>query len=427
MRPSVKFVSLFVLCAAGATGVLLPRANAADPTDTCFARLPFGCNVVKSETVTGAALAAVSRRLGVPLKALSNTQLSVQGGAVRVNLLEAGTADEARRLHAAIAKTKDSPAFCLLNGRTVVEFCKADAATATKAAYELGLVPKPRRIVYRVTAQVATVRTADYMALNELFNLFRTLDLRSPGREAADRIASLSKGFTFGNALTLRARPGVDAASAYRITPAPAATQALADETIAYTFDAPPKVLEVPCVTLTADIACDATGRTPTTRTPAATLLAATPFWPVNDPEIAALARKITAGRSTPEAKVQALLAWLAPGLHLKSSGPTGSRWGVKKALEQGYGHCWDSSDCFVTLARAAGIPARQVAGWLYGTSGHVWAEVLVAGKGWQQVDPTGTGRLECGIYHIPYFTTESGELPILYVAMPRVEIVSAE
>ena len=99
----------------------------------------------------------------------------------------------------------------------------------------------------------------------------------------------------------------------------------------------------------------------------------------------------------------------------------------MKKVLKQRYGRCWDSSDCFVTLSRAAGVPARQVGGWLYGTSGHVWAEVLTDGKGWQQVDPTGGGRLDCGIYHIPYFTTETGDMPILYVSMPQIDILQTD
>jgi transglutaminase-like putative cysteine protease len=103
---------------------------------------------------------------------------------------------------------------------------------------------------------------------------------------------------------------------------------------------------------------------------------------------------------------------------------PDGSRWGTSKVLEQEFGQCWDFSDCFVTLARAAGVPSRQVAGWLYGSSGHVWAEFYREGQGWQQVDPTGGGKLRCGIYHIAYFTSEDGEMPILYVSMPKIESV---
>ena len=97
------------------------------------------------------------------------------------------------------------------------------------------------------------------------------------------------------------------------------------------------------------------------------------------------------------------------------------------KVLEQKFGHCWDFSDCFVTLARAAGLPSRQVAGWLYGASGHVWAEFHIEGKGWQQVDPTGGGELRCGIYHIAYFTSEDGGMPIMYVSMPKIEPVPGE
>jgi hypothetical protein len=42
-------------------------------------------------------------------------------------------------------------------------------------------------------------------------------------------------------------------------------------------------------------------------------------------------------------------------------------------------------------------------------------------------VDATGGGKLNCGIYHIPYFTSETGEMPILYVSMPRIEIVETK
>jgi len=51
-------------------------------------------------------------------------------------------------------------------------------------------------------------------------------------------------------------------------------------------------------------------------------------------------------------------------------------------------------------------------------------AEFYRQGRGRQQVDPTGGGALRCGIYHIPYFTSEDGEMPILYVSMPKIEAV---
>ena len=109
----------------------------------------------------------------------------------------------------------------------------------------------------------------------------------------------------------------------------------------------------------------------------------------------------------------------------MKHSYGVPSRYGVKPTLEQGFGRCWDFSDLFVTLCRAAGIPCRQVAGWLYGQSGHVWAEVLVEDKGWQQVDPS--AGMACGSDYIPWFTTETGAMPILYLSMPVIEPVDRE
>lgn len=55
-------------------------------------------------------------------------------------------------------------------------------------------------------------------------------------------------------------------------------------------------------------------------------------------------------------------------------------------------GDCSEFSDLFVTLARATGLPARSVSGWVVMSpermSFHAWAEVLIDGH-WVSVDPT--------------------------------------
>ena len=64
--------------------------------------------------------------------------------------------------------------------------------------------------------------------------------------------------------------------------------------------------------------------------------------------------------------------------------------------LRQGKGDCTEHTRLFVALARAAGIPAREVKGLVYATYGqggpglywHAWAEVKV-GEAWIAVDPT--------------------------------------
>jgi len=63
--------------------------------------------------------------------------------------------------------------------------------------------------------------------------------------------------------------------------------------------------------------------------------------------------------------------------------------------LDNRTGDCTEHSQLFVTLARAAGLPAREVSGFVYGgddqapsLGGHAWVEVLIDGQ-WIGMDPT--------------------------------------
>jgi len=77
-------------------------------------------------------------------------------------------------------------------------------------------------------------------------------------------------------------------------------------------------------------------------------------------------------------------------------------------------GYCEHYAAAFVFLMRAAGIPARVVGGYQGGeinpvdgflvvrqSDAHAWAEVWIAGRGWQRVDPTAAvapSRVEQGV-----------------------------
>lgn len=394
-------------------------------SDRCFEEMPFGCLLIRSDIIPKDQTDSIGRKLGAPLRRLSNNYLRIQGKPVQVNILEAATPTDAVRIHKTISAMKGHPAFCLIQDNKVIEFCNADVATAIKTSYELGFSPKPRKILYGLTAQISTINKADYLSFNELFNVFLNTNTKNPSQESINKIKTLSRDFIFGTSISLRKQP--NRSTSYEFTPSAVEITDMPPDQTSYSFKQIPNVLGIPFVTLSARITCDDTGMTPTDRKADKGLLSATSYWPVDDPQIQALAKKITSEKSTSEAKALAILEWLTPGKNIKSAGPTGSRWGVKKVLKQMYGNCWDSSDCFITLARAAGVPSRQIGGWLYGTGGHIWAEVLIEGKGWQQVDPTGGGKLSCGIYHIPYFTTESGEMPILYLSMPQIAILETE
>ena len=111
------------------------------------------------------------------------------------------------------------------------------------------------------------------------------------------------------------------------------------------------------------------------------------------------------------------ILAWLRS--RLRYGGPVGSRQGPVKALAAGQGRCWDYTDVFVTLCRQAGIPARQVAGWLAGTSGHIWAQVWL-GSAWFDVDPTCTW-LGVSEDYIPLALSEDGSMEFAYWGPPKI------
>ena len=89
--------------------------------------------------------------------------------------------------------------------------------------------------------------------------------------------------------------------------------------------------------------------------------------------------------------------------------------------LEQGYGFCWDRSDVFITICRAAGIPARQVLGWVPTMNAvHVWCEVHIDGEGWLPVDATAPW-LGVSADYLPFFLSEEGDLQIFYGSWPQI------
>ncbi len=408
-----------ICCSRGA-----PDQNALEDP---FADLPSHWAIVESFAASPDQLGAVQQKLGGRIARLSNTVLSVHGQRIQVNLIDCPTERDAIEIHRAVSAMKGDPAFCLRRDNRVIEFVGDSVQLAVKATLELGFAPKPAEARFRVSAELVPLDECDYMSFNELFNLLVRMRDAPGDEEAKSRIRELSSHFRFGRQIRLRTSPADGSGPVYRFLPKPTREHVGAHgETVTYTFEDMPDFLGVPYVSLVAEIKTRSDGMTPTTRDNADDFLAATEFWPVNDPEVIRLAREITRDRQDPEAKAEAILRWLAPGKNIRFGGPVqGSRWGVKRVLEQGYGQCWDFADCFVTLCRASGVPCRQVAGWLFGGSGHIWAEILVTGKSWQQVDPTGAGVMECGIYHIPYFTSDGGRMPILYTSIPEIELLT--
>jgi transglutaminase-like putative cysteine protease len=137
-----------------------------------------------------------------------------------------------------------------------------------------------------------------------------------------------------------------------------------------------------------------------------AAALAASPMKPL-DGIVGETARSITAGATTDLDKVRAIYAWIVATCHLEPSvAGCGTGDIVAVLTEAGYGgKCADLNGLFVGLARAAGVPARDIYGVRVAPSAfgyqqlggnpenlsgaqHCRAEVWLDGHGWVAMDP---------------------------------------
>lgn len=120
-------------------------------------------------------------------------------------------------------------------------------------------------------------------------------------------------------------------------------------------------------------------------------------FWiPVEDPRVKAVAAEATKGRRGILAKARGVYDWVVANTRRDPDVPGCGLGKVEVTIAQRTGKCADISSVFVAVARAAGVPAREVFGLRLGQPGqtditdghHCWAEFYLPGTGWVPVDP---------------------------------------
>ena len=105
------------------------------------------------------------------------------------------------------------------------------------------------------------------------------------------------------------------------------------------------------------------------------------------DPRIAAEARQIIEREKNPARAAELLARWVHASVQRVA--PTGGVPSAVKVLENRRGDCNEFTTLYVALARAAGLPARTVAGLLYLNGRfyyHAWPEVYLSD--WVAIDP---------------------------------------
>ena len=129
--------------------------------------------------------------------------------------------------------------------------------------------------------------------------------------------------------------------------------------------------------------------------------LAPTRLGPI-DGEVKKLADKITAGQTSVLDKARAVYDWTIENTYRDPETRGCGIGDVYALLKEPGGKCVDISSIYVALARAAGVPAREILGIRQGKKPvedisewqHCWAEFYLPGYGWVPVDPADVRKM---------------------------------
>jgi len=375
--------------------------------------LPEGFEVVGARRVPDGALGPFAARLGARLDAVWHVALSLNGLPAQVNLVVGADEEAARAVEARLLAARGEP-FVGRRGLRVYEVVGTNPTLGRRLRSALG-AGGDGVARWNVSFRAALVDEGVAARQNALFNLFVALE-RDPGsEEVAGEIRRALEGYRFGRTLSLAAsRPGLAVAWSFEPAPLRATPEG---ETVRYEFADAPRRLGVPFVEVRGTLEVRARTEPHPAPRPEG-LCDATAVWPVD--AVAEEARAAVAGETSDAARALALLRHLRA--RVRYGGEVGSRDPVVQVLARGYARCFDGSDAFVAFARAVGLPARIVAGWAPTLGdGHVWTEVHLEGRGWIPVDAT-TPWLGITEDYLPFFLSEDGNMPFLYLGMPTVE-----
>ena len=114
-----------------------------------------------------------------------------------------------------------------------------------------------------------------------------------------------------------------------------------------------------------------------------------------DDPEVVALAKEITAGKTTYADKARAVYDWIYENMERDNDVVGCGDGDVCRLIaeDQRAGKCTDINSVFVALCRAAGVPATEMFGIRMNADDitgnqHCWCEFYVPGTGWVPADP---------------------------------------
>lgn len=380
--------------------------------------LPECWKLTSTYHADAATLKGFGARFGVELESLSNYKIDAGGISLQVNIVTCRNPEDANKVYDFFMTAREAtPQKYVRDEHVVYEFLCDNYGVRARIQETLGVRPTYERL-YRVNMEIAPLAAGDGMLWNALFNAL-TAHGKNPGDETtAAKARGLAGKFEFGDAVTLRNEQVEWGAPSYEYSTNPS-SQSTEGDVLSLTFAALPATLDVPRVTVTAEVPVRSFGvYQPSKPVNTYELTRATEAWPTNHPLVAKALEGLD--QSWPaRKKIEHIQCWVFENIRYDGE-VVGSRYGTVKVLEQRFGHCWDKADAFVTLCRAAGVPAREVMGWnIVFKSGHVWAQAYEEREGWISIDATASW-LGTDETYIPLFILEDGRVPFVYTAMPE-------
>jgi hypothetical protein len=149
-----------------------------------------------------------------------------------------------------------------------------------------------------------------------------------------------------------------------------------------------------------------------------------TPFIQSGDPSIVLAAQDITRGAHSSVQKALKLNAWVHENIQ---PSPTVALPQAVEVLRNRKGDCNEYTVLYTALARAAGIPAKMMAGLVYQNGRffyHAWPEVYLGE--WIGIDPT-FGQAPVDASHIPLIEGDLEEQVALSAQIGRIKVVIIE
>jgi transglutaminase-like putative cysteine protease len=399
---------------------LATQTQAAQPPHP-FPALPNEWKIVRNDVIAAKQREAVAKKLNLQLVDMANTVVEYRGAQIQINRLDCPSVQEAEKATKTLIQIKQNPRQVLRRDKQVYEWVvrkPEDGKLAILSRYALGI--QPSVIQYRIAFDATPLKRSTDMQWNTMYNYFRQLEKGDP--QIASKIAKERDQFLFDEALSLRRYGLGSQAIEWEVKPKskPLPTTADEDGLVRFPVSTDQQRLEFPYLHVVGNIRSESMKTSPCSQSDSSRWIRSNEAWPANDKRIQDLVRSILQGNENPQQKLDKILEWTSVSGKLRYGGDVvGSRYGCLRVLEQGYGRCWDYSDVMITLCRAAGLPTRQVFGWMDLGEGHVWVEVLLE-NAWMQVDPT-TG-CPCGSDYIPLANSDDGQTPLLYLSSVMIE-----